>query len=189
MAWRGKLKAKNLAWGWRGLGVFLLLGLLATGCSRPGGEKGADEGAGPELVPATGAQLLARVRSSPAEVVLVNVWATWCIPCREEFPALMRLRREMSAEAMDLVLVSADFPDQLAAARAFLAEQGVTFVSFYKDEADEAFINALSERWSGALPATFVFDKERKLARFWEGGASFDEFLAAVPSAAAWGKG
>ncbi len=144
---------------------------------------------GPELVAVSGAELMERVRSSPADVVLVNVWATWCLPCREEFPALVQLGRDLPREQLELVLVSADFPDQTEAARRFLAEQGVTFPSYLKKGSDEEFINALTQRWSGALPATLVFNRNRELVRFWEGGASLDEFRAAVETAAQWSRG
>ncbi|MEP0774113.1 MAG: TlpA family protein disulfide reductase [Acidobacteriota bacterium] len=145
----------------------------------------------PPLLAVTGAQLEERVRASQSEVVLVNIWATWCLPCREEFPALVRLSRELPQERLDLVLVSADFPDQAEMARQFLAEQGVTFPSYIKEGKDQEFIDAVSERWSGALPATLVYDRSRRLVRFWEGGASFEEFRAAVDMAAgeAAGKG
>lgn len=163
------------------------LGSVAWGCG--GGERGSPAASPatpqiPELQAVSGTQLLERVRRSAAEVVLVNVWATWCLPCREEFPALVKLATTLPREQLDVVLVSADFPDQVEAARRFLAEQGVTFPTYFKQGGDEEFINSVSERWSGALPATLVFNRQRDLVRFWEGGASFEQFHAAVRAAA-----
>jgi thiol-disulfide isomerase/thioredoxin len=167
------------------LAVALGAGLWGCGGSEPrSAPAGGGKGNGPELVSVNGAQLMQRVRSSQAQVVLVNVWATWCVPCREEFPALLQLARSLPQERLDLVLVSADFPDQAEAARRFLASQGVAFPSYLKEGGDEEFIDALAKRWSGALPATFVFNRQRDLVRFWEGGASFEEFRAAVEAAA-----
>lgn len=118
-----------------------------------------------QLEPATAAQVLAAVRAAGAEVVVVNVWATWCIPCREEFPALLRLRREYRERGVALLLVSGDLPADTAATRAFLAEQGVDFPTFLKAEKDQAFIDAFDRDWSGALPATFLYDRAgRRLA-------------------------
>jgi thiol-disulfide isomerase/thioredoxin len=129
-----------------------------------------------KLTPATAKDVLAAVKNSGADAVLVNVWATWCIPCREEFPDLMRLHQKYRNRGLKLVLVSADFDSELPHVKEFLAKQGVDFPSFIKNETDMAFINGMSEQWSGALPATFVYDKRGDLRHFWEGKATFSVF-------------
>jgi hypothetical protein len=58
-------------------------------------------------------------------------------------------------------------------ARAFLTSQGVDFPTFLRSGKDEAFVDGLERQWSGAIPATFVYDGEGKLVRFWEGKASY----------------
>jgi len=114
----------------------------------------------PALLPATGAQVLDAVRATGAKVVVVNLWATWCTPCREEFPDLMRFHRAFKDRGVALVLVSGDFPGESDAAKEFLASQGVDFSSYLKSGKDEDFINAFDPAWSGALPATFVYDAQ-----------------------------
>ncbi|HET9327275.1 MAG TPA: TlpA disulfide reductase family protein [Candidatus Eisenbacteria bacterium] len=104
-----------------------------------------------------------------ATAVVMNIWATWCTPCREEFPDLMRVRREFERRGLRMVLVSADFPDQSEEARQFLSQQGVDFPTFLKTGKDMEFINGLNPRWSGALPATFVYDGHGALRSFREG--------------------
>jgi thiol-disulfide isomerase/thioredoxin len=126
--------------------------------------------------PVGGPELRALIRQSGAPVVLVNVWATWCIPCRKEFPDLMRVHRDYRARGLDLVLVSADFDDQLPEVRQFLDSQGVDFPTFIKTGGDMEFIEALSPRWTGAIPATFVYDGGGTLRHFHEGQASYQEF-------------
>ena len=95
---------------------------LLTGCGAP--RQAATPATEPEpaiaIQPATAGQLREVVRAGGARVVLLNVWATWCVPCREEFPDLMRLRREYRERGLRLVLVSADTDSQLPAARQFL---------------------------------------------------------------------
>jgi thiol-disulfide isomerase/thioredoxin len=124
---------------------------------------------------ATADTLLAEVRRPGATVTLVNVWATWCLPCREEFPDLLRLRTTHEARGFRLLLVNADFGDAREEARQFLRAQGVDFPSFRKEQDDDAFIRALGGGWSGALPATFVFDGAGKLVDSWEEKASYEE--------------
>ena len=127
------------------------------------------------LVVAGPERILEEVRRPGATAVVLNVWATWCLPCREEFPDLVRLEREYREKGVRLVLVSADFPDATEGAKAFLKEHGVAFDSFIKDGdvTDQVFIDGLDPRWSGALPATIVFDGAGRKSAFWEGKADY----------------
>jgi len=134
----------------------------------------------PPLTPIDSAGLLRAVRDSGAPAVLVNVWATWCQPCREEMPDLLRLRREVAPEGLQILLVSADFSDQRDEARRFLAGLGVDFPSYIKNEADMAFIDAIDPEWSGALPASFVFDADGARREAWEGQRAYGEMREAL---------
>jgi thiol-disulfide isomerase/thioredoxin len=131
---------------------------------------------GLDVVPASAGDILAGVGKSEARVVVVNVWATWCGPCREEFPDLMKVYETYRDRGMELVLVSADFDDQVPEVRKFLAAHHVDFPTYIKTGDDMAFINALSPRWTGALPATFIYDGQGKLRHFHEGKASYSYF-------------
>src|SRR5437762_8158135 len=123
----------------------------------------------PRVVPATSSQVMADVHASGTPVTLVNVWATWCAPCREEFPDLVRFERNWRGRGVRVIFVSADFEDQLPEVREFLAKHGVTGDTWIKTGDDMRFINGLDPKWSGALPATFVYDRDGKLLHFWEG--------------------
>jgi thiol-disulfide isomerase/thioredoxin len=123
--------------------------------------------AAPKIVPAKLETVLDAIRKPGARAVLVNVWATWCEPCREEMPDLVRAYRAHKAEGLRLVLVSSDDPDNRAEAEKFLASQGVDVDSFLKLGDDMAFINGLEPRWSGALPASFIFDGRGRAVAFW----------------------
>ena len=100
------------------------------------------------VTPVTAAGIQQAVRNSGAKAVLVNVWATWCGPCREEFPGLIRVARKYQDQGLKVVLVSADFDTDMAAVKKFLAEEGVDFPSYIKAEKDQAFIDALDKRWT-----------------------------------------
>ena len=116
------------------------------------------------------------VRDSNSSAVLVNIWATWCIPCRKEFPDLIRIRDKYKNQGLDLILVSTDFEGNLEEAQGFLRDQGVNFSSFIKRDKDQDFIEALNRDWSGALPASLLYNRHGEQVHFWEGQASYTEF-------------
>jgi thiol-disulfide isomerase/thioredoxin len=157
-----------------------LAALALTSCSRTA-DRAATAAATPRLIAADARRILAEARRPGASATLVNVWASWCQPCVAEMPELLRLEREYRAKRLRVILVSADF-DSAAPAR-FLADRGVDFDTYLKTGDDMTFINTLDRRWTGALPATFVFDANGAPRAFWEGRADFEKFESAVRGA------
>lgn len=135
---------------------------------------------GLSIEPATADQVLAAINQAQGEVVLVNLWATWCQPCVEEFPDIMSLYQKYKDRGLKIVFVSADFENQTEAAKAFLKKQGVDFATYQKSGKDMAFINTLDERWSGALPATWIYDGKGNKHHFWEGKRDHAHFEKAI---------
>jgi thiol-disulfide isomerase/thioredoxin len=109
------------------------------------------------------------------KAVLVNVWATWCAPCIEEFPYIVDLQKKYEEE-LHVVFISADFPGQRSKALEFLQEQNVDWTTYFKTGKDQAFIEALSSDWSGALPFTKVLNKDGEIIASWEQGAEYEKF-------------
>ena len=157
----------------------LLLSLLAACAARRDGVVAAPL-ASPPVLAVSGAALVDTVREQGAKAVLVNVWATWCVTCREEFPDLLRLRRELAPRGLAVLFVSGDFASELPAVREFLLAQGVDFPTYIKSGGDMELIDALQPQWSGALPASFVYDEAGRLVRWWQGNAAFDTFVERV---------
>jgi thiol-disulfide isomerase/thioredoxin len=119
---------------------------------------------------------LAEIRAPGASAVLVNVWATWCDPCREEMPEIVRFYRRHRARGLRLVLVSADDPERRPEVARFLAKLGAAGArAFIKTGDDMAFINGLDARWSGALPASFLYDDRGQERHFWPGPVTYRE--------------
>ncbi len=168
---------------WVALAALSLVAVGASSCRRaaePAASPASPTAAVPALRLASADEVKAAVAAARGKVVVVNVWATWCEPCREEFPDLLRLRREQGPRGVELILVSADFERQASAAESFLREQGVDFPSYLKSGKDMEFIEELEPRWSGSLPATFVHDRQGRLVEFWEGIADFETLSGKV---------
>ncbi len=124
------------------------------------------------------AKLLA---AQKGKVVLVNFWATWCVPCRAQMPGLAKLEARLKAKGFTLVTISADEPEQEADAQRFLSTAGVkqpTYVRRAKD--DEKFIDAIDPKWGGALPASFLYDRTGKKVRSFIGEADLAALEAAI---------
>jgi thiol-disulfide isomerase/thioredoxin len=127
-------------------------------------------------------ELVTEIGSREGDVVVVNFWATWCAPCRIEFPELVQFGKDFEPKGVDLVFVSTDFESDVGAATDFLQEQGVPWDTFIKTGVDQNFIDAFHTQWSGALPATFVYDRDGHLRAFWEGITSYSELEKTVNS-------
>jgi thiol-disulfide isomerase/thioredoxin len=108
------------------------------------------------------------VDSHKGKVVLYQFWATWCAPCREEMPQLVRLAAKLQSQGFELVTISADEPEQEAAAEKILKQLAVRGPLYRKQaKNDDNFINFIDRKWSGALPALFLYDKNgRKVQSF-----------------------
>lgn len=135
-----------------------------------------------DLKAATSAEVLDYIRDNPAQIKVVNFWATWCVPCREEFPDLVRFANDYQDRGVDVIFVSADFPDQEPQAITFLREQGAKGVSFLKNEGDDAFISAFDTEWMGELPATMIYGADDERVAVWHGKTTYDAVSQKVDS-------
>ena len=123
----------------------------------------------PELIDIDGPALLRVVRNRPGRLTVVNVWATWCRPCLEEFPDLVAVDRAYRDKGVRVLFVSTDFGDAKADALRFLKKQGAPLPSYVQTGKDEAFINAMNPKWVGTLPATIIFDNKGERVGFFQG--------------------
>jgi thiol-disulfide isomerase/thioredoxin len=119
------------------------------------------------------------IRRPGAKAVLVNVWSSWCDPCRAEMPGVLKFFREHNGEGLRLVLVSVDDAANREKVASYLASQGVDFVTWMKQGDDMTFINALDPKWSGTLPASFLFDGRGQFQQGWYGEVDHDTLKAA----------
>ena len=114
-----------------------------------------------EVSEITIAELNDIIKNREGRVLLINIWATWCVPCKEEFPDLIKIS-DKYGEQIELVGISIDYPDEIESKIVpFLNELQPNFINYVNGENDsEMFINNLNPKWSGAIPATFFYDLE-----------------------------
>ncbi len=89
------------------------------------------------------------------KVVLVNIWATWCHPCRDEIPELIAIRERFSGRGLELIGVSVDTDGTDDAIRTFMKDYRMTF-PIWRDP-DERISNLFL---AVGVPATFLIDKQ-----------------------------
>ncbi len=121
------------------------------------------------------------LKSNAGKVTLVDFWATWCAPCRQEMPQLAKLEGRLRDKPFRLVTVSADEPEQEAAAVEFLKKSGISgTVYLRRAKDDDKFIAAVDAKWSGALPALFLYDRQGKLVKSFVGETEMAAIETAV---------
>ncbi len=116
------------------------------------------------------------------KILLLNVWATWCEPCKEEFPDLIKLSNDLGKKNVEVAAISVDFTDEIESKiLPFLKTMNVPFTVYVADfPTQDSFINKFDKDWSGAIPATFIYDKKGKRRQFLFGKQSYTQFKKAV---------
>jgi thiol-disulfide isomerase/thioredoxin len=126
------------------------------------------------------------VAAKKGRVVLVNFWATWCDPCREEMPALVSAAKGFTSKDLAVALVSTDSLKKTPDVQKFLASRKVPFVCWQVKSTDpQRFIDAVDKSWNGAVPYTLVYDRKGELVMRLAGPQTEKSFGEAVRKALA----
>jgi thiol-disulfide isomerase/thioredoxin len=130
-------------------------------------------------------KLLPRDGMKDARPLLINFWATWCEPCREEFPDMVKIEADYRKRGLELVFVSLDDPTDIkTAVPQFLREMhGEKLQSYLMNLPEpELAIKEADPEWKGAiaLPVTFLFDAQGKIVFRHRGRVKPDELRAAL---------
>jgi len=135
--------------------IALLAGVSVSACERRTAPRAPALGA---AAPAFTAMTLegtpVTLAALSGSVVVLNVWATWCIPCREEIPQLEALHREYRAQGLQMIGVSIDAAGMGADVRDFATEQGMTY-PIWLDPDHQFSLKFLTV----GVPETFVIDR------------------------------
>ncbi len=118
------------------------------------------------------------IKNRNGKILFLNVWATWCRPCKEEFPDLVKLAEKYKNSKIEIIGLSVDYPDEVESKIIpFLKKNKANFKIYVNDFEDvQDLIDYLSKDWNGGIPATFIFDKNGKQKKFILGMRHFEYF-------------
>ena len=109
------------------------------------------------------------------KIVVVNFWASWCVPCREEMPALDALATKYNSDAFMVLPINLDIGEGgLAKAQAFLDENSFTNLPLYADNTFAAFERLKQQAVAIGLPVTLVLDENGCELAVLQGPARWD---------------
>ena len=116
-----------------------------------------------------------------AKPLLINFWATWCVPCREEFPDLVKIDNEYKGK-IDFITISLDFEEELhTGVPQFLKEMKAEMPTYLLVTPDEsAAIAMISKEWGGGMPLTVLYAPSGQVAFFHQGVVKPAELKAAI---------
>jgi thiol-disulfide isomerase/thioredoxin len=128
------------------------------------------------------AELQDLLKGDGTRPLLVNYWATWCEPCRDEFPDLVKIDGQYRAKGLEFITVSLDdLKDINSEVPKFLREMRAKMPVYLLNVADpEPAINAVDPAWGGALPATFLYNSNGEVAYKHFGRVNTAELRAAI---------
>ncbi len=148
----------------------------------------------PEMIDIQGFQKI--LEQNRGKALLVNFWATWCEPCRDEYPMLNELAKQYAPKGLQVVGVSMDDDGDLILMRRFLARYKPIFPNYRKTPGAEAeFRQSVLAGWTGTMPVSVFYAKDGRQTGHFIGEKSREQYeeeirglLAGSGSAASPGK-
>ncbi len=106
---------------------------------------------------------------------VINFWATWCAPCVKELPYFEQLNKNFKDKNVEVVLVSLDFPRHYEKKlKPFIIKHNLqSRVIAFDDPDQNKWIPAINKDWSGAIPATIIYNSEER--KFYERSFDYEE--------------
>jgi thiol-disulfide isomerase/thioredoxin len=129
-----------------------------------------------------GRSLKKAIEAHKGKLVVVNLWATWCAPCVEEFPDLVKLQASYREKGLTVIAVSLDEPEDKGKVVSFIESQKADFPVYVRAKGSvDDFVNPLDRGWAGVVPTTYIFDKNgKRVGKAITGKRSYEQFQAAV---------
>lgn len=132
-----------------------------------------------ELLSAAGLEAVLSARRG--QVVVLNLWATWCSSCLKEIPDLMRLEQELHGGGLTLVAISMDDPAELARVAAFRDRFFPAFRTYLRGESGmDDIASVVDPAFNELLPTTYLIGRDGRVVKRIQGKRTLDEFRAEV---------
>ena len=165
------------------LAGFSNLSLAQTASSKPSAKSSRPAAADLPLIDLGGYnQVLAKYRGKP---LVVTFWATWCEPCRDEFPLLVELQKQYAPQGLAIFGVSLDDDADMNLVRRFLTRNQPGFSNYrQKPGIDvDAFYRGVNPAWTGTMPETIFYGRDGRIIGHFVGSqprAAFEEGIRQV---------
>ena len=133
----------------------------------------------PDLIDLQGYQkVLQQYKGKP---LLVNFWATYCEPCRDEYPLLNELAKQYAPQGLKVIGVSMDQDGDLILMRRFLARYKPVFPNYRKKQGnEEVFRQGVMPGWTGSLPVSFFYGKDGTMVAHQIGAGDRNTYEASI---------
>ncbi len=122
-------------------------------------------------------RLQKEIAETKDSIVVLNFWATWCAPCVKELPYFEQLNQKYASQKVKVMLVSLDFNSKIkSSVEPFVKSKNLKSEILHVTDTDpNTWINKIDSSWSGAIPATVVYNASHEKIKFIEGETTFDE--------------
>jgi thiol-disulfide isomerase/thioredoxin len=190
---RSKMQSNSGIRGVSALAVVmvLILGVVLPGNSQSTASKNAPSAhsgksaatADPALIDLAGyQQVLAKYHGKP---LVVNFWATWCEPCRDEYPMIVELAKQFRPQGVEVVGVDMDDDSDMNLVRRFIVRMQPSFPNYrQKTGIDlDKFYDGVNPQWKGTMPQTMFYGKDGNVVGFFLGSrprAQFEQAFRAT---------
>jgi thiol-disulfide isomerase/thioredoxin len=167
-----------------GLAVLCFAPCLTSGQSSPGkaaaGTAHSQAVADPPLIDLAGYnRVLAKYKGKP---LVVTFWATWCEPCRDEYPMIVELEKQYAPKGLAVFGVDMDDDAEINLVRHFLARHQPRFSNYrQKPGIDlDAFYHGVNPSWTGTMPETVFYGRDGRILTHFLGVHSRADFEQAI---------
>ena len=155
---------------WFLMAAFLVLLQVSTVC--------ADDSS-PEQLSSEGLKSL--LEQQQGQVLIVNLWATWCAPCIREIPELMELELELASQGVRLIAVNMDDPADHERVREFVTGHFSDLHTYQRSDFDmDTLVSVVDPAWNEILPTTYLVDRKGVVAVKIQGRKTPEEFRSEI---------
>jgi thiol-disulfide isomerase/thioredoxin len=116
------------------------------------------------------------VAQNKGKVVLLNFFATWCVPCHTEFPDIIKLQNAYKGKGLQVIEVSMNDVTDKDELQKYLSETKPPFTVYIAANTEDKFYTDVDPRWDTALPMTMIFDRDGKNIAFYKEARTYAQF-------------